>query len=395
MHNLLRINKNGLRTSKGSHIMRYLKHLLLILSSTLCSPLLSMQQNIPKGKEPASSSRTTRSSNNQPQADPMAYYPAGLVFEESGDYENAVKNYELAIQEKVNYADACINLANLLSKGLGAKADIPRAIKLYKRAIESGRIDQYYNLGLLYENLQDYDRAFINYELAIEKNPSSADSAHLNLVNDSARHNLANLFMSGRGCTRDVSKAKAMLEELARKNNAYALYSLGIAYLGGIEGIQKDPQKGRDYLLKAERKIEGSNDESERLLYPRVLIALGSLSEWGIGTGKSIKDASTYYTKADSIRGKTHLARLVLTGKARGDIEKAKEDLKSYSPKDAVAAYIYGTLLLEEGKSEDAVRVFETISKQADFPLVLLQLGIASHYGVGTVKDEKKGTGLF
>ena len=65
-----------------------------------------------------------------------------------------------------------------------------------------------------------------------------------------AQLELGNLYIQGKGVSKDYQKAKEWYEKAAKQGHAIAQYNLSILFITG-QGIQKDYQKAREWLEKA------------------------------------------------------------------------------------------------------------------------------------------------
>ena len=135
---------------------------------------------------------------------PEMFLMFGNVFFDMGKNDQAITAYQSAVENNPDLIDAWIKLGTLLSdKGspiaekyfdnalrvdsnnidaLHAKAyflsnkkdDLQGAIKLYKKinAIDPQYVDGYYNLGLIYLDMDSLDQAYKSFDLAIKFDPA-------------------------------------------------------------------------------------------------------------------------------------------------------------------------------------------------------------------------------
>lgn len=66
-----------------------------------------------------------------------------------------------------------------------------------------------------------------------------------------AAYNLAILCLEGKGAPKNVNKGLGLLEQAAAHGHHYATTTLAAAYICGLFGIQRNPQKGRALLSQA------------------------------------------------------------------------------------------------------------------------------------------------
>jgi tetratricopeptide (TPR) repeat protein len=141
------------------------------------------------------------------QADPaVQHYDRGVNLAKAGQYEQAIAEFDKAIELDPNYTAAYANRGNVYSQ-IGqhdkAIADCNKAIELdpddaevygnraavyshmgehdkaiadYNKAIEldPNYAQAYYNRGIAYSSLGEYDKAIADYTKAIELNPNYA-----------------------------------------------------------------------------------------------------------------------------------------------------------------------------------------------------------------------------
>lgn len=146
-------------------------------------------------------------------------------------------------------SEAQLELGNLYSGGTGVEEDKTRAHYWYRKAAEAGNVKAMAALGKMYFEgngiTQNYDEAF--KWLAGSKYYS--------------REYLGHCYFNGWGVQRDRSKA---LELWSNRNGSIFDYYRGLAYLEGID-VEKDTQKGIDYLKKAAVRVEDARKKLEEL----------------------------------------------------------------------------------------------------------------------------------
>ncbi len=106
-----------------------------------------------------------------------ALYNLGMYYQENEDFDNAIIQYSSILQFDSKNKLAPYNMGYIYLKHL---SDFPKAVKFFSNAIvaDSTYLDAYYNRGLSYEGLKDYQSARndyakvlkmnVNYKLAIE-----------------------------------------------------------------------------------------------------------------------------------------------------------------------------------------------------------------------------------
>ena len=118
------------------------------------------------------------------ESEPNAHHLIALVFMAEGNFQLAKKHIEIAIEKAPNQAVFQSNYGSLLhSMGANQLAvnAIKKSLKIDKKLFQS-----YYSLGIIYTDMQEFDKAIENYYKAIEIDKNSS----------AAHNNLANLFSS-------------------------------------------------------------------------------------------------------------------------------------------------------------------------------------------------------
>ena len=98
------------------------------------------------------------------------YFNIAYSFDEKGEYEKAIENYDIAIDLKPNYEDAWYN------KGvnLGKLERHNEAIACYDKALDLNPNDEkaWHNKGVMLERLERHEEAIACYDKAIELKPN-------------------------------------------------------------------------------------------------------------------------------------------------------------------------------------------------------------------------------
>jgi len=99
---------------------------------------------------------------------PNVYNNLGCTYDALSDFDNAISNFNLAIQLEPNYVDAFYNLARTYQN----MKKFDDAITYYKKAfeIEPTYASAIYNIGYLYELQKEYGLAETYYNLTLEVN---------------------------------------------------------------------------------------------------------------------------------------------------------------------------------------------------------------------------------
>jgi tetratricopeptide (TPR) repeat protein len=105
----------------------------------------------------------------------LAYYYRGLAFENTGQPDRAIEDYNAAIALDSNFRDAFVNRGTALEK----MGRFDSALENLNRAITLGpTYEGYFNRGIILEKMGQIDGAIADYLSAISLNPSRYD-AHL------------------------------------------------------------------------------------------------------------------------------------------------------------------------------------------------------------------------
>lgn len=181
----------------------------------------------------------------------------------------ALKNFTLAADG--GYAGAHINLGIFHAKGaLGFKVDNQKAIVCFEKAIELGRNDGYYFLGLVYERL-DTKKAQECHEKGVSFNePKSI-------------FELAQFKKSGTAGDVDLEGAFELFKKAAAAGIHQAHLFLGEMYYSGKGAPKSETQAFKHYFIAAKQ-----NDDTAQYV-------LGILYEYGEGIPKDIDIALKYY----------------------------------------------------------------------------------------------------
>ena len=102
------------------------------------------------------------------------YFDQGRLAFNAKDYDQAIKEFNVAIRLDSNYADAY----NGRGAAYSNKRDYDRAIADFSQAIQlnSKYADAYNNRGNVYLNKRDYDRAIADYEAVLRLAPNHANA---------------------------------------------------------------------------------------------------------------------------------------------------------------------------------------------------------------------------
>lgn len=168
---------------------------------------------------------------------------------------------------KVSISQSYYELADSYENGYGVKRNIQLAIKYYKKSYsKSKNIQALINLGCIYNNMGNYEKALKYYFAAADKGNAKAyyyialaykeglgieknnkkmidnfEKAS-NLGDIDASVDLADLYIDGLGIDHDYNKALELLFNAAEEGSRRAMNNLGWVFKNGI-GVEKDCRK--------------------------------------------------------------------------------------------------------------------------------------------------------
>jgi TPR repeat protein len=167
---------------------------------------------------------------------------------------------------------------DLLKKGEHYEA-ITRLVK----CAENNHLDATCFLGLCYEKGngvdQDYNAARELYIIAAEKE------------NAAAQYNLGNLYFTGNGVERDEIIAVHWMERSANNGDSFSQYNVGKIYFNGYRKIQREKDKGLEFL-----SIAAENGSLKAALY------LAEIYDKKDSNDYDLKKAFRWYRKAADLK---------------------------------------------------------------------------------------------
>jgi tetratricopeptide (TPR) repeat protein len=96
--------------------------------------------------------------------------------------EKSTMYYEMMLDFKINCDTRCDILEQLGS--MYKKINIEKSIMYYKKAIDSYSCDAHIELGEIYKNMKDYEKAIIHIGKAIKLDVNGSHNMLINLIND-------------------------------------------------------------------------------------------------------------------------------------------------------------------------------------------------------------------
>ena len=270
---------------------------------------------------------------------------------------------------KLGYASAQEDLGEVYRSGLLGSDETPKeSFNWFLKAAEQGRASAQFYVGYFYANGYGIEK---DVKLAFDWYSKAADQNSVAALN-----NLAVCYEHGRGTMIDLEKAVYYYEKSANLGNVIAQKNLAICYKNGT-GVESNPNKVFYWTLEAANngdidsqgkialyhfKGYGTDkDNAEALLWyaryfskdnhicnandafsflqekanegdSQALYMIGKCLQYGVATGKNIRNAYTYFGKAAELG---HIESMIKTHRTSSlyDYCSAKDDENSY--KDA------------------------------------------------------------
>ncbi len=246
---------------------------------------------------------------------PFANYYLGTTYQEMGNYAEAKRYYEKAIEQE--FWQAYYNMGDLYYEGLGVEQDTNEAYLNYEKGANKG-------VHLAKVRLA---HMIINKETMNNDNKQAfkyLDEAYNNGVKFDPI-DLANFYKTGDVGGKNTKKAQELYEVSATYDNGEALYNLGLACgkdeindkigyfkrayelgyilavveLAKIHTANKETTKARNLLVSAVLRDNGKQDQSAYEFYQYVAEVFD--------TNKDAEMALKYVLKADTIAKKLEI----------------------------------------------------------------------------------------
>lgn len=148
-------------------------------------------------------------------------------------------------------------ISRLYSLGHGIEINIQQSIEWALKSIKQGNETAAYNLGTVYRDQLQFDKAFEYYSLALK------------MGDNSSLLQIGLCYYFGIGVTLDYQKAFELFEQVTKKTDVTegeideANYWIGLSYLKGTGQIQSI-EKARAYLHKV--NIDNDHEPSQLIL---------------------------------------------------------------------------------------------------------------------------------
>jgi len=158
----------------------------------------------------------------------------------AGDYSRAKRLLSKAAA--AGEVPAMVDLAYIYDRGLGVKADLPKAVHWYRAAADAGSSVAMYDLGICYQRGKGLMR---NYKEAARWYQKAAAAGV-----PQAMYALGRLYFLGHGVARSYADSALWYKRAAKLGNGTAMLQLAQAYQLGW-GVARDPRKASKWLQRA------------------------------------------------------------------------------------------------------------------------------------------------
>lgn len=264
---------------------------------------------------------------------PMLIYNLGIALAKQGKTDDAIKQFETAIQLHPKHAEAHLELANIFKH----KGQANKAIKYYQKALSLNPSLSHalYDLAETYRSCGDLQQAIKNYEQAIV----------IDSVNVDAYCGLASALIGAFKFDRTIELLKSSINHLPETSCLY--FCLAVAYQEqgdtenaytcftktlGIDKKHTDAKIGLAGILALQGNYENAGRELEEILrvHPEnssAIICYCMYAHQFAATNKAIEIGSKHLQKSnltDMIRSKLLFALANLHEK-QGDLDTAFE----------------------------------------------------------------------
>lgn len=306
------------------------------------------------------------------------YHLGCMYYEGVGVQVDYKKAYEIFTEcaknndcSKNKFARECLfNAGNAHFNGEGVEKSMEKAFEFYALAADAGHIGCAFNVGYscyagrdaggMFE--RDFDKAFKYLSIAAE-----GGMGHAQVM-------LATLYLAGRGCNQDVSKARYYLKLAAEQGNEQAK-----------EILEKVRQDYGDEDDEVEEDSEDEIDIEEMKKNFKNVETFSDISELAEMDFVNIYNADIITSEEEYDEGLDNL-----------DFENmSNEELEELAIKDnRIALFAVGKFSIDNGEVEKGFRMLSR-SAAYKYPPAMFELGMCYIGGVGTKKDSMTGMGYI
>lgn len=287
-------------------------------------------------------------------------YNLAILYDNQNQYTLSEMYYKEAIKHGKN--EAYYNLGHLYSK----QEKKTLAIQNYIESInKTGNVDAMYNLGVIYKDLGDYQKALEYFQMAYNNgdreafywvanmnerlgNFDIAERNYKNLADSSnnryAAYNLARIYenkQDKRNAIKYYEQSKNVIDE--------SYYRLGLLY-EDINNLNKSEENYKIYISK-------TNDE-------KAIINLGEMYERNNRLKEAEKLYEEVFDKNKSLDNMLYLAKIKVKLKKYDDAEKYYKELERQLPQNRKIEAITGLIDVYQiqNKEEELIKLVNSIS---------------------------------
>ena len=253
-------------------------------------------------------------------------------------------------------AEALFNLSDLYMEGVGVEKDMTKGVELLQSSAELGYIRAQLALALLYKKGKGVPKDYVKMAEWYVKAAEQGDENGLYL--------LAQCYLDGEGVTKDQAKAIELLQKASDKGQPFAQTSLGKCYYYG-EGVTKDYAKAVSLFQKAKY-----SDEANYYLGICYLEGYGGLDRNGRkalelfqSVVKRIDKAKYLIVILEDIQREEGSPKLFKTEEERLTFLNDAADQGKINALDADILYLVGQSLVTNGNS---MSIFDTMRKVSE-----------------------------
>jgi len=303
----------------------------------------------------------------------LAYNNLGTLFEQQEKYEEAIGTFKEGLKYDPNHPTLQYNLG-IAYQHTNRLDEAEKAFTAASRA-KPGWVDALNNLGVVLQRKERYDESVQVFKEILAFEPESA-TAHNNIATTLAKQGQVseaiNYYRKALEQNPGYERAAVNLSQVLDKAQSSEAVSIELLTL-----VEKNPQNIdlRIQLAKSYQKINRINDAEQQLLAAQriddknaeVIRALALLYFQQGNTSESEKFFAQLRTLApDDIGYRLDIARLLQSQHKLSEALVEVKDFLSSKPDNLEAIDLYGSLLIEAGRYDDAVAFLN--EKKKHFP---------------------------
>lgn len=330
------------------------------------------------------------------------WYQLGKVYFDAANYEKAVKYFLVAADQGSISAQSSLGVCYF--NGYGVKQDYAEAVKYFRLAADQGNSEALYMLGSCYENgygvQKNEEEASNYYRLAAEKGHAGAAEKMKALDADQAEawFDLGKMYYD----EQNYEKALKNFSLAADLKSSDAQYYLGLCYENGFGAVQDYAEAAKYYRLSAD---QGNSDAQYRL---------GIYYAGGMGVEQDFDEAVKYYrmaadqgnSDAQAILGACYETGLMGVKKDEAEAIKyyqlaadqghkdAAERIRALENDETKAWFESGKQYFDKNNYGEALKYFRQAADQGNRD-AQYYLGICYYNGYGVERDYSEAVKYF